>query len=124
MIEVGLLLPADIPEIVRFFPARTFSPLVGEVIFTLCALGCYVRERDEGDLLLLIGTEAWLFGNTCPNPRLVEMVDVRSKRIIAPTINWSELDKNHLIPYRMMTIIEGATMCSWSSIKEELILAV
>ena len=30
-IEVELVLPADAPEITRFFPTATFSPLVGEV---------------------------------------------------------------------------------------------
>jgi hypothetical protein len=44
-------LPADIPEIKRFFPIVTFLPLTGEMILTLCALGYFIMGKAKMDLL-------------------------------------------------------------------------
>jgi hypothetical protein len=107
LIAVELLLPADIPEITRFFPTGTFSPLVGEVIFTLCALGCFVRERVEMVLLLLMGAEAWLFGNICANAELVKSVEPRRKMVSTPTIEGSGNRADNLILHLTNSMIVG-----------------
>ena len=110
LIAVELLLPADIPEMKRSLPTGAFSPLVGEVIFTLCALGCCVRERVETVLLLLTGGDAWLFGNICANAGVVKRVELRSKSVNAPTLKGSENRADNLILHRTNSIVAGLSL--------------
>ena len=58
----------------RIFSSKNFFTFGWRSNYYIMCIGCYVRERDESDLLLLIGSEAWFFENTCPNPGLVETV--------------------------------------------------
>jgi hypothetical protein len=57
---------------------------VGEVIFTIFGLVWCSRVRVEWGLLP--DFESGVFGNICPMARLVKTAELRSMRIIVPTM--------------------------------------